>query len=180
MADQTAAGLFVVRGDAVGLHVVQHASDDRGIARIAQTALRLRNDAVRVHGVIASRGKAGLIGADGQLGLVAVIPGILGREDGLQGHFGDPADALQGIFHFLLFIAQLRRIGQMHQLTPAAASEYRARCFDAVRRRRQDLLQSGKCHILFCFHHACPDGISRQRPFHEKRKAIDLSDAFPF
>ena len=126
MADQAFAGRLVIGGDLVGLHPAQDGLQDPSVLRMADAAVGHGDDGVGVAGVETGHGTVFAL-LDGDLFLVAVVPGLLHADDGMYDGIDlfrrKATDPDQVFTNFFIFEFQLGRV--VHRLELAAAAGLR-------------------------------------------------------
>ena len=80
----------------------------------------------------------GALASDGEPGVVAVVPGVLGGEDGGHGGIDDAADLSELVGENLLLDLALLFVGDVLELAAAAYAEVWAPRLHALRRGSQD------------------------------------------
>ena len=178
VAEDARPGVFVIGRDLEVLHPLADDGDDGVVPFFLDSAVRHVDDFVRSRSETADSDFALAGSSDGELHLIAVMPGRMGTQGRQDVEALQMTDAFQRIPDLLALFLQFPFIAQVLELAAAAAVVDGTLGLNPVRRGLQDFDQGSRGVSLLDQGNAGPHGFTGQGEGHEDRKAFIASDAF--
>ena len=178
VADDARPGVFVIGGNLEVLHPLADDGDDGVVAFFLDGAVRHVDDFVRSRSETADGDFSPAGSGDGELHLIAVMPGRMSPQGRQNVDVLQVANAFQGIPDLLALFLQFPFIAKVLELTAATAVVDGALGLDPLRRGLQDFDQGRRGVGLLDQGNADPHVFTGQGEGHEDRKAFIAADAF--